>query len=382
MESMSVSKTRTKKATGLDFDKNTKIDKHPEIKLIKNGSSTSKLLFKSNSETGLLEIMSKNRTINTENLSKNELNRLKEYDILDKKEKIINNGRLLVHLNNLNSSNPTHLRNKFKSGHSNNNQIRYAKNLIKCFKKTINNKGTDIYKNLDTIDKLDVTALFGGRFHHDGPFDACRPQRNKGVKAAPVLAFPVDSPNNSLKRIVNEKKKNHQIDLAFGNTTYKSEMVGQKASVKPTKYKTNLSTSDCSPTVIENENLHFNAISPDKKNLTESPNDFEKNDVSIVNFYPTPRSDLIHGSFTAGLGTCTFIDGTSAFNADDSTNNISENIVSRKKSFVSKLYKNCSSDSNKNSLNDSNKLYDKKKSNTFSETNLLLKRVKSLKIKK
>lgn len=51
-----------------------------------------------------------------------------------------------------------------------------------------------ISKNVDTIDKLDVTGLFGGSFHHDGPFDACTPHRNKNNKAAPVAAFPADGP--------------------------------------------------------------------------------------------------------------------------------------------------------------------------------------------
>ncbi|CAI4377185.1 CMF_collapsed_G0013050.mRNA.1.CDS.1 [Saccharomyces cerevisiae] len=34
-------------------------------------------------------------------------------------------------------------------------------------------------KNVDTIDKLDVTGLFGGSFHHDGPFDAVTRGGNK-----------------------------------------------------------------------------------------------------------------------------------------------------------------------------------------------------------
>ncbi|KAK9470098.1 uncharacterized protein V1510DRAFT_302568 [Dipodascopsis tothii] len=52
---------------------------------------------------------------------------------------------------------------------------------------------------IDKIDKLDVTGIFGfGSFHHDGPFDACNPHRNKNKKKAPMLAFPADSENNSL----------------------------------------------------------------------------------------------------------------------------------------------------------------------------------------
>src|SRR5208282_420571 len=35
-------------------------------------------------------------------------------------------------------------------------------------------------------------------FHHDGPFDACHPHRNKQPHKAPVAAFPADSLTNTL----------------------------------------------------------------------------------------------------------------------------------------------------------------------------------------
>lgn len=56
---------------------------------------------------------------------------------------------------------------------------------------------------LDTIDKLDVTGIFfGGGFHHDGPFDAARPQRTRrhDLRNAPIMAFPRDSSNNNIVR--------------------------------------------------------------------------------------------------------------------------------------------------------------------------------------
>ncbi|EEB08878.2 membrane associated protein Pal1 [Schizosaccharomyces japonicus yFS275] len=53
---------------------------------------------------------------------------------------------------------------------------------------------------LDQIDRLDVTGLYGaGSFHHDGPFDACRPHRNVNTSKAPVAAFPEDSVANSIQ---------------------------------------------------------------------------------------------------------------------------------------------------------------------------------------
>ncbi|KAG9243733.1 Pal1 cell morphology protein-domain-containing protein [Calycina marina] len=55
-------------------------------------------------------------------------------------------------------------------------------------------------RKLDIIDKLDVTSIYGtGLFHHDGPFDACNPHRNRGSsRRAPMQAFPKDSLNNAL----------------------------------------------------------------------------------------------------------------------------------------------------------------------------------------
>ena len=45
---------------------------------------------------------------------------------------------------------------------------------------------------LDSIDKLDITGMYGqGSFHHDGPFDACRPHRNKRTsRGRPWLRSP------------------------------------------------------------------------------------------------------------------------------------------------------------------------------------------------
>ncbi|SCV17244.1 uncharacterized protein CGFF_05369 [Nakaseomyces glabratus] len=66
-------------------------------------------------------------------------------------------------------------------------------------------------KNVDTIDKLDVTGLFGGSFHHDGPFDAVTPHRNKNTKAAPVLAFPADGPNSTIGGVTSKKSAMNEV---------------------------------------------------------------------------------------------------------------------------------------------------------------------------
>lgn len=55
---------------------------------------------------------------------------------------------------------------------------------------------------LDSIDKLDITGIFfRGGFHHDGPYDAARPQRNNiHNRNAPIMAFPKNSSNTILTR--------------------------------------------------------------------------------------------------------------------------------------------------------------------------------------
>lgn len=55
-------------------------------------------------------------------------------------------------------------------------------------------------RRMDIIDQLDATSIYGtGVFHHDGPFDALNPHRNRqNARRAPMQAFPKDSLNNSL----------------------------------------------------------------------------------------------------------------------------------------------------------------------------------------
>lgn len=56
-------------------------------------------------------------------------------------------------------------------------------------------------------------------FHHDGPFDACNPHRNrKGMKAAPMQAFPKDSRNMALGG-AGPNNSNIDLDLFHGVTT-------------------------------------------------------------------------------------------------------------------------------------------------------------------
>lgn len=105
-----------------------------------------------------------------------------------------------------------------------------------------------------------MTGFYGGSgFHHDGPFDACAPHRNKkstrGV--TPVSAFPADGPNNSLAFE----------DQTAANYRREQEVYGRATQRSPE---------------------------------------------TMPSFDPTERSPKVYGDRTAGLGSSTFIDGTPA----------------------------------------------------------------------
>ncbi|KAK2743674.1 hypothetical protein FQN57_004783 [Myotisia sp. PD_48] len=122
---------------------------------------------------------------------------------------------------------------------------------------------------LDIIDKLDFTGIGGHpAFHHDGPFDACNPHRNrKGVRAAPMQAFPKDSRNMALG---GSGPVNSKLDLNLfhgrGSEGYSDYAHAIKA---------------------------------------EAGSGFD----------PSSRIEPIHGAESLGLGTSTFLEGTPASRA-------------------------------------------------------------------
>ncbi|KAF3910061.1 hypothetical protein ABW21_db0209126 [Orbilia brochopaga] len=133
---------------------------------------------------------------------------------------------------------------------------------------------------LDIIDKLDVTGIYGGGlFHHDGPFDACNPHRNKNKNRAPMQAFPKDSKNNVLGGFDFDLKTNDPHSHLFGNRdpeAYLDFAAGRRGSAV--------------------DDLQ-DATRPSSKR-TQS-------------FDPINRP-MIHGDESLGLGTSTFLEGTPA----------------------------------------------------------------------
>lgn len=139
-------------------------------------------------------------------------------------------------------------------------------------------------KNVDTIDKMDVTGLFGGSFHHDGPFDACTPHRNKNSKAAPVMAFPADGPNNS---IGGASAKKSTLNEVFGR-----EEIDDDDDLYKSKAPNRVIQS------VNGSTATLDAIKPNANTVTQ--------------FDVKGKSHAVHGPTTEGLGSTTFLDGAPA----------------------------------------------------------------------
>lgn len=167
---------------------------------------------------------------------------------------------------------------------------------------------------LDVIDKLDVTPLFGGRFHHDGPFDACTPARNRNVKAAPVMAFPADGPNNSMK-VHSTAHDQSRLNFAFGNYEDDDPIVG---------------------TAVLRTNYSKQPLSDPQ--LSEIP----RLNPSVVAFDVNQKAVPVHGPSTVGLGSTTFVDGAPVSKKEEEVLQSFQALggVGRKKSLVHRLRKN------------------------------------------
>ncbi|KAG7120819.1 Protein PAL1 like protein [Verticillium longisporum] len=130
-------------------------------------------------------------------------------------------------------------------------------------------------RKLDVIDQLDHTSLFGGGFHHDGPFDAVNPNRNrKGSRRAPMQAFPEDSLNMSLGGS-GPLNKNPDHATFMGNGT---DEAFKEYSTGVNKYGYNYPSA--------------------------------RGEMPV--FDPSARTTMLHGEESLGLGTSTFLEGTPA----------------------------------------------------------------------
>ncbi|GAW15509.1 hypothetical protein ANO14919_049210 [Xylariales sp. No.14919] len=155
-------------------------------------------------------------------------------------------------------------------------------------------------KKLDIIDQLDATSIYGtGLFHHDGPFDACNPHRNrKGSRRAPMQAFAKDSANNTIGGAGPlNRRPDHKL------------FMGQEPH--------------------DATNMYAGGKDPSRSKVHE-----------MELFDPKQRGDYEYGEETLGLGSSTFLEGTPAAraaiarNQEESAQEAAESGLGRKKSVV------------------------------------------------
>jgi hypothetical protein len=133
-------------------------------------------------------------------------------------------------------------------------------------------------QGLDIIDKLDVSGIYGpSMIHHDGPYDAVRPHRNrKKDERAPMEAFPKGSANNALG---GSGPVNKNIDLETFHGRGAEGFTDFGASGDP----------------------DFNKKRPELE-------------ARSISFNPK-EPHTVHGDESGGLGTSTFLDGAPASRA-------------------------------------------------------------------
>lgn len=128
-------------------------------------------------------------------------------------------------------------------------------------------------------------------FHHDGPFDACNPHRNrKGAKVAPMQAFAKDSINNTLG---GSGPVNKDLDL--------NQFHGRGA-----EGFTDYSTSAAASLMPEPEG-YAGSSAPIRRGPGVRPG-IDR----TTSYNPTDRVEPVHGDESLGLGTSTFLDGAPA----------------------------------------------------------------------
>ncbi|RAR00011.1 membrane associated protein pal1 [Stemphylium lycopersici] len=126
-------------------------------------------------------------------------------------------------------------------------------------------------QGLDLIDKLDVTGIYGpSMIHHDGPYDAVQPHRNrKKDQRAPMEAFPVGSANNSLG---GAGPLNTKIDL---------------------------------------DRIHGRGAEG-FTDFASAESEWKKPAAQTAEYSAKSRDDIVHGEQSNGLGTSTFLEGAPA----------------------------------------------------------------------
>ena len=172
-------------------------------------------------------------------------------------------------------------------------------------------------RRIDIIDSLDVTSIHGigsewstqfsrnarsleltlhTVFHHDGPFDACNPHRNrKGSERAPMQAFAKDSANNTIG----------------GSGPVHKEINFAQFHGRGDEGFTDYATSGAVNKPQNESQVDFESYAgssaPTRRGLGGRPGIDRTS-----SFNPTSRVDPVHGEESLGLGTSTFLEGAPA----------------------------------------------------------------------
>ena len=131
-------------------------------------------------------------------------------------------------------------------------------------------------------------------FHHDGPFDACNPDRNrKGSRRAPMEAFAKDSANNLLG---GSGPVHKEIDFA--------QFHGRGAEGFTDYSKSGTANPSAAPVSFE---PYAGSSAPVRTGHGVRPGVDRTS-----SFNATARVDHVHGEESLGLGTSTFLEGAPA----------------------------------------------------------------------
>lgn len=144
-------------------------------------------------------------------------------------------------------------------------------------------------------------------FHHDGPFDALNPHRNRNGRRAPMQAFPKDSLNNTIGGAgpLNTRPNHATFMGQQDDEAFKEWSTGGKDRNGP-EYQA----------VRKGEPIVFDS---------------------------TARGDILHGDESLGLGTSTFLEGTPAARTaiqkreDERAAQIANEGLQRKKSLAHRI---------------------------------------------
>ncbi len=142
-------------------------------------------------------------------------------------------------------------------------------------------------------------------FHHDGPFDACNPHRNRpNQQRAPMQAFAKDSANNTMG---GSGPVNKDLNFAQFHGRGEEGFTDYATSGAPKPLAEPL-------TYDQNQTYNYEAYAGSSAPTRAGPGVRAGLDRTST-FNPTGRVDKIHGEESMGLGTTTHLEGAPAARA-------------------------------------------------------------------